>query len=189
MLCAGLAFVPPVRADVYKYVDANGIVHYTDQKPVGGQRYRILVHESAGHRVDWSTVPLNLTAYAAEIHRASRQFGVDSALVRAVIHAESWFQAQALSKKGAQGLMQLMPATQIQLGVTDAFNVQQNITAGVQYLSELLQSFHGDTSLATAAYNAGPGAVREYGGIPPYPETKNYVQRVQMLHQRYQQAL
>ncbi|WP_300497719.1 lytic transglycosylase domain-containing protein, partial [uncultured Methylophaga sp.] len=108
-------------------------------------------------------------------------------LVRAVIHAESAFNAKALSKKGAQGLMQLMPGTAKDLGVTNAFDVQQNIEGGVKYLAGLLNTFDGDIKLATAAYNAGPGAVKRFKGIPPYAETEVYVERVGILHQRYGQ--
>jgi len=101
--------------------------------------------------------------------------------VKAVIAAESEFDQWAVSSKGAQGLMQLMPPTARQLGVADAFDARQNIFAGTRYLRTLLDTFAGDVPLALAAYNAGPNAVRRYGGIPPYRETRGYVQKIQRL--------
>ena len=101
-------------------------------------------------------------------------------LVRALIQAESAFNPRAVSPKGALGLMQLMPATAAELGVTDAFNPAQNVPAGVKYLKQLLDTYDGRVELALAAYNAGPGAVKKYGGkVPPYRETQDYVARIQ----------
>jgi soluble lytic murein transglycosylase-like protein len=136
-----------------------------------------------------ATGKLRLDAYAAEIETASAMWGVDSVLVRALIHAESAFNPKALSPKGAQGLMQLMPATAERFAVADPFDPAQNINGGVQYLAWLLNRFSGDTVLATAAYNAGEGAVDRYGGIPPYRETEQYVVRVESLAARYRAAL
>ena len=112
-------------------------------------------------------------------------FTVDESLIRAIIHAESAYQPDALSPRGAQGLMQLMPATQEELQVIDVFDPASNIEGGTLYLSQLLDQFDDQVELATAAYNAGPGAVREYGGIPPYQETREYVRRVKILYRRY----
>ena len=105
--------------------------------------------------------------------------------MRAIIHAESAFNPNALSRVGAQGLMQLMPATARRFGVGNAFDAAQNIRGGVQYLAFLLKRFNGDLSLAAAGYNAGEGAVDKYRGVPPYSETQRYVQRVGLLAQRY----
>ncbi len=113
-------------------------------------------------------------------------WGVDPKLITAVIANESGFNANATSKVGAQGLMQLMPATARALGVSDPFDPTQNVAGGTRYLRGLLDRFHGDTKLAIAAYNAGPGAVEKYGGVPPYPETQNYVQNVLSSYERYQ---
>jgi len=106
-----------------------------------------------------------------------------------VIHAESAFNPMAMSNKGAQGLMQLMPGTAGDLGVSDAFDAAQNIDGGARYLAQLLRDFNGDVKLAAAAYNAGEAAVQKYGGVPPYDETQVYVARVQQLRDRYQKAL
>ncbi len=115
------------------------------------------------------------------VQKYSRQFGVDPALVQAVITAESGGDAHAVSPKGAMGLMQIMPDEVREYGIQDPFDADQNIMAGVKQLAQKLQLFHGDVSLALAAYNAGSGAVRKYGGIPPYPETQKYVSRVLAL--------
>jgi len=131
---------------------------------------------------------LRLDVYAFEIDAASAHWGVDPMLVRAVVHAESAFNAAAVSPKGAQGLMQLMPATAARFDVEDPFDPQQNINAGVRYLAWLIKRFDGDTRLATAAYNAGEGAVDRHGGVPPYAETTAYVAKVDALTHAYREA-
>jgi soluble lytic murein transglycosylase-like protein len=117
-------------------------------------------------------------AYESLIREAAAHHGVDPALVRAVIRAESAFDAQAVSTAGAQGLMQLMPELSAELGVADPFDPRENIFAGVQYLRWLLDTHNGDERLALAAYNAGPDAVEAYGGVPPFPETQQYVRTI-----------
>ena len=118
--------------------------------------------------------------YQPLIEEHAARNGVNVDLVRAVIQAESAFNPRAVSSKGALGLMQLMPATASEYGVSDAFNPAENIRAGVKYLKQLLDSYEGRVELALAAYNAGPGAVKKYGGkVPPYKETQNYVTRIQ----------
>ena len=139
--------------------------------------------------VDFGKVGLNTSAYAAEIHTAATQYGVEEAIVRAIIHAESAYRANAVSRAGAQGLMQLIPATARRFGVADSFNPGQNIAGGVQYLAFLLKRYNSNLTLAAAAYNAGEGAVDRNGGVPPYAETQRYVQRVGQLADRYRTAL
>ncbi len=112
------------------------------------------------------------------IEAASQKYGVDSKLVEAVVKAESNFNPDAVSSAGAEGLMQLMPATASSLGVSDSLDPEQNVDGGVKLLRELLNRYDGDVSLTLAAYNAGPKAVSKYGGIPPYQETQTYVKRV-----------
>ena len=113
---------------------------------------------------------------------------MEESLIRAIIHAESAYQPDAQSPTGAQGLMQLMPATAQEMRVADPFDPALNIRGGTRYLSDLLLEFDGDVVKAAAAYNAGPGAVHKYGGVPPYEETKEYVRRIQILYQRYRKA-
>ncbi|SIP94117.1 lytic transglycosylase domain-containing protein [Solilutibacter tolerans] len=139
--------------------------------------------------VNFGTLRLNTSAYQAEIDEAARLHGVDPAIVRAIIHAESAYNPKALSRVGAQGLMQLMPATARRFGVTNAFDARQNIHGGVQYLAWLLKRFKGDLTLASAGYNAGEGAVDKYKGVPPYSETRRYVERVRVLADRYRGQL
>jgi soluble lytic murein transglycosylase-like protein len=120
------------------------------------------------------------------IRNTASQFGVDAALVKAVVHVESGFDPRAVSPKGASGLMQLMPQTASRYGVHRIFDPRQNITGGVRYLRDLLSGFAGNTRLALAGYNAGENAVIRYNGVPPYPETRGYITRVMSLYQRYQ---
>ncbi len=139
--------------------------------------------------VNFGRLRLNTVAYQEEIAEAARLHGVDPAIVRAIIHAESAYNPRALSRVGAQGLMQLMPATARRFGVTNAFDARQNIHGGVQYLAWLLRRFKGDLTLAAAGYNAGEGAVDKYKGVPPYSETRRYVERVNLLADRYRGQL
>jgi hypothetical protein len=173
---------------VFRYRDGNGVVAYSSTRPTHTKVDVIRFHCYAcnpNSSVNWRTTPLFIGRYLKTIEAAAAKFGVDTALVRAVIHAESAFNPTALSPKGAQGLMQLMPATARELGVRQAMVAEDNIHGGVNYLARMLKRFNGDTNLATAAYNAGPGAVGKYGGIPPYAETKAYVKRVKILRDRY----
>ncbi|MEE4144793.1 MAG: transglycosylase SLT domain-containing protein [Halieaceae bacterium] len=177
---------------IYKYRDKNGVRSYSDKAPEG-RRYEIFQLScfacNLKSTVDWHNTPLQLDAFKYAISSAASQYRVDPALVRAVIHAESAFKPAARSKKGALGLMQLMPETARDMGVTNALEPEQNILGGVRYLAWLLDQNGGNTLLATAAYNAGPGAVQRYDGIPPFEETETYVKRVRILHERYRNAL
>lgn len=187
-----------LRGAVYRIARADGSVEYTNIRPAGraAQAAKMLFSYIATcfacdlhSTIRWGSVPLNLTAYADAIRAASAEYGVDQAFLRAVIHAESAFNPRALSIKGAQGLMQLMPGTANDMGVLDAFDTAQNIRGGARYLALLLRDFNGDQHLAAAAYNAGPKAVQRYNGVPPYAETQVYVQRVDTLRKRYETAL
>ena len=123
------------------------------------------------------------------IREASNEFGVDKSLIRAVIHAESGFNPRAISPKGALGLMQLMPSTARMHGVRKAMEPQENIRGGTRHLADLLKRYRGNLVYSIAAYNAGEGAVQQYGGIPPYAETKEYVRRVLALQSRYKNSV
>ncbi len=175
---------------VYRYRDDNGVVTFSGAQPALAD-YDVIRFECYACRpdsnIDWRRTRLFRTPYQQEIQGAAREYQVDPALVRAVIHAESAFNPMAVSPKGAQGLMQLMPGTADEVGVSDALNAADNIRGGVHYLARMLQLHGGDVTLAAAAYNAGPGAVRRHGGVPPYPETRAYVERVAILHERYRE--
>jgi soluble lytic murein transglycosylase-like protein len=172
---------------IYKS-EQNGTTAFSDMVPRTGAYlvYRTYCYAcKLTSNVDWNATGLHLSEYEDEIKQAALQFALEPALVRAVIHAESGFNAKALSPKGAMGLMQLMPDTARMLGVKTAYRPDQNILGGSRYLASLLVRFKNDVTLAIAAYNAGPEAVRKHAGIPPYAETRVYVQRVKILYQRY----
>ena len=142
-------------------------------------------YESVYPRLSQTQIQELMPRIEAAIESCSSQYGVDPQLVRAVIKQESGFQPFALSTSGAMGLMQLMPGTAAGLGVTDAYNIEQNIKGGTQYLCYQLKAFDGDLRLALAAYNAGPNAVRKYSGIPPYAQTQSYVEKVLNSYDMY----
>ena len=188
-----------VQGQVYSYIK-DGVRHYTSKPPkgvAGATALRTIPYSfvetcyacSPLPGVNFGTLRLNTAAYATEIRAAALQHGVDESIVRAIIHAESSFNPNALSRVGAQGLMQLMPATARRFGVNNAFDATQNIRGGVQYLAWLLRRYNGDLTLAAAGYNAGEGAVDKYKGVPPYSETRLYVQRVRVLADRYRGVL
>lgn len=177
---------------IYKYTSKDGVISFSDRAPMR-TRYEVVTYScyacNPRSKIDWYTTKLHLEAFDYPIRSAARKYAVDPALVRAVIHAESAFKPDALSRKGAVGLMQLMPATAKDMGVEDSLAPTQNIHGGVKYLSWLLDQHNGNVALATAAYNAGPGAVKRYQGIPPYAETQTYVRRVKILHERYRKEM
>lgn len=190
-LCTGAHAAPEGGGTrIYKYLQA-GTPSFSDVPPAKGGYivYRPSCYAcNVTSNINWSATKLHLDAFGDEITLAARQFDLDPALVRAVIHAESGFNPRARSQKGAMGLMQLMPGTARMLGVPDASDPAHNIRGGAQYLASLLARFKSDVALATAAYNAGPEAVQKYAGVPPYAETQVYVQRVKILHQRYRDS-
>jgi len=175
-------------ANIYTYKSTAGVTSFSDIEPldVDYSRYRFDCYAcEVDSLIDWRQAKLYLTPYKEDINQAALRYDIDPAFVRAVIHAESHFNPQAISKTGAQGLMQLMPATARELGVKNSLSAQQNIKGGVKHLARLLKKYNGDNELASAAYNAGEGAVKRHGGIPPYKETQVYVERVGILHKRY----
>lgn len=130
-----------------------------------------------------------LDRFASQFRAASKKTGVDDAYLRAIAHAESGFDASAVSPKGAMGVMQLMPQTAREYGVSDPMSAQQSIDGGARHLRWLMKRYRGDLVLVAAAYNAGAGVVARYGGVPPYGETRRYIDKVQALHARYRAAL
>ncbi|MBN2720598.1 MAG: lytic transglycosylase domain-containing protein [Proteobacteria bacterium] len=176
-----LLLAAPAAADVYRYVDKSGTVHFTDRPKHPG--YELFLREKRSYR----TLPAGAVNYPYRevVNRACMMHGMDEALVRAVIEVESDFNQYAISTAGARGLMQLMPETMFNLGVRNPYDPDQNVQGGTMYLKNLLSRFSGNMKLALAAYNAGPGAVERYGNIPPYPQTRDYVQKVIHRYQKY----
>lgn len=181
--CYGTAW-----ADIYRYEDSEGIVHFTDAPT--DKRFKIFMRDLKKDRLLRTRFRLFNTANPAEyepiIKTCSEKYGVSSSLIKAVIHAESGYNPNAVSTKGASGLMQLMPGTARSMKVSNSFDPKDNVEGGVKYLRFLLDTFRGDISLALAAYNAGLSRVARYGGIPPYAETRTYVNRVLSYMQSYQ---
>ena len=189
LLLAGTPVV--LHGDVYKWVDENGVVTFTNIAPPANRHYQVLkfpcyASDPKCRSLNWEKVPLNTHSFSSEIQLAAQFNAVDESLIRAIIHAESAYQPDATSPRGAQGLMQLMPATQQAFNISDPFDPASNIEGGTRYLADLLLEFDGDISLATAAYNAGPTAVHKFDGVPPFDETREYVRRVKILYRRYQ---
>ncbi len=186
-------------SDIYRYVDDRGVVHFTNLRP-RGKKWELVVREySKGRRTRSASgrcrtcdvipardrSPDRFTRYDTYIFEASRLYRVPVALIKAVIKVESDFDPRVVSYKGAQGLMQLMPSVQQDLGVRNPFDPRENILAGTRLLRMLANMFGGDMVLTVAAYHAGPGAVRRYGGVPPYKSTRRYVRMVIRAYYRY----
>jgi len=174
-------------ADIYRYVDADGVIHYSNTQP--DEKFTLYLREGPKTvpRATASSLPTEswMTGY---VDRVSRANDLPPALVHAIIKAESNGQRKAVSPKGAKGVMQLMPFTSKRMRVIDPFDPIENIEGGIRYIKELLVSFEGDLTNTVAAYNAGPAAVRKYGGVPPYQETRLYVRRVMDLYRQYSAA-
>jgi hypothetical protein len=191
MVCLSL-LCGQAQADIYKYVDSLGTVHYTDNPAHSG--YRLIIKSTPGHSLKPrmpSGIPSGFRQnhgqhYEPVIRLAARKYNLDAALLNAVVRAESAYNPLALSPKGAMGLMQLMPDTAARYKVADPYNPIQNIEAGAHYLSDLLGLFRADVRLAVAAYNAGENNVIKYGNrIPPFAETRDYVNRVFQYYQPF----
>lgn len=187
----------PAMADIYSFRDARGVVHFTNI-PNGDKRYKLIRKEErpgngqasvGAARVAQLFMPAqaDILRYSSIIDAASKTHGVDGALVHAVITAESGYNAAAVSKAGARGLMQLMPDTAARYGVRNIHDPRENINGGVRYLRDLIAMFNGNLELAVAAYNAGENAVIRHGNrIPPYAETVHYVPKVLGFYRKFQ---
>ncbi len=169
----------PAAAQIYSWRGADGQLILSDKPRDGEGQPTYAVHGAASMRATTPGVNNSKSApFEESIVRHSRREQVAADLVRAVIQVESAFNPVAVSSKGAMGLMQLMPATAVELGVNNPFDPDQNIRGGVQYLRRLLDRYNGNVELALAAYNAGMGNVEKYGDVPPFKETKNYVKKI-----------
>ena len=186
VIFTGAVFGASASADIYRYEDEEGIVHFTDAPT--DKRFKIFLRDlRKDKQLRTRFLLANPAQYEQLINTCAVKYGVNPSLVKAVIHAESGYNPNAVSRAGASGLMQLMPGTAKQLKVTDRFDPNQNVDGGVRYLKFLLDTFKGDVPLALAAYNAGLSKVAKHGGIPPYEETRNYVNKV-MSHMKNYQA-
>jgi soluble lytic murein transglycosylase-like protein len=174
-----VATASPVSAETFQFTAPDGAVHFTNAPT--DPRY-VRMGFSVGTGVGFPNLPVSAAdLYVSEIRHASARHGVPEGLVSALIRVESGFNPRAVSPKGARGLMQLMPATASLLGVRNSFDARENIDGGVRHLRGLLDRFPNNLPFALAAYNAGEQAVSSYRGIPPYPETQNYVSRILAL--------
>jgi soluble lytic murein transglycosylase len=172
----------PAAADIYRYVDEKGTVHFSNVPT--DSRYRLYVRGGS------SRSRYDSRRYDPIIREMSKKYGVDSDLVRAVIKAESDFDPMVVSRKGARGLMQLMPETAKDMRVRNVFAPRENIEGGVKYLRRLLDMFENDLPLTLAAYNAGENVVKQYRNqIPPYKETREYVKKVLRYLQDYKSVI
>ncbi len=168
-------------ADIYKYkyVDKNEFAYFTNMSL--GKGYKKIMSEGPRHK-DKKLRTANPADFHQIISSKSEKYNIEPSLVNAVIKVESNWDSTAVSQKGAQGLMQLMPATAEKMDVKNPFNPEENIEGGIRYLRYLLDKFNGDLTLALAAYNAGPKRIEKFGGIPPIPETQQYVKRVLSIY-------
>jgi soluble lytic murein transglycosylase-like protein len=197
-LVAVIAVAPAASADIYQYVDAQGVVHFTNVK--NDPRYRVYIRGDKALRANGYAAnpgpgslaippserdPGRFTRYDEWIHDAATLYQLPEQLIRAVIKVESDYDPRAVSVSGARGLMQLMPDTAMRLEVRDIDDPRENIFGGTRFLRILANDFNGDLELTVAAYNAGGEAVVRYGGIPPYAQTQNYVVKVTKYYQRY----
>lgn len=194
LLAALLMFVLPhsACADIYWFTDENGVTHFSNV-PTDKRYVPFMADGSAGRasgpKPGPSPVPRQKEKYSSLIEEIARIYALESALIHAVVSVESAYDATAVSRKGAAGLMQLMPETARRYGVIDRFDPKQNLHGGARYLSDLLRMFNGDLNLSLAAYNSGENNVIKHGNrIPPFPETRHYVPRVLDYYRKYQAA-
>lgn len=180
VLTSGVLFLFPSRApaDIYRYIDENGVMHFTNAPT--SSKFKLFMRERK-----LFIAKLDSNQFDPIIDQASKRFGLEAPLIKAVIKAESDFDPNAISHKGARGLMQIMPMNFSLLDVENPFDPHQSINAGARYLKEMMDRYQGKLSLSLAAYNAGPGAVDRYGGVPPYQETEEYIDRVMKYYHRF----
>lgn len=194
LLClVGMSCPAGSSAEIYEYVDSDGISHFTNLKS-RGKGYRRIVFAGRTARAPHTTSrprdlsPDRYSRYDGYLAEAARLYQLPIAFLRAVMHVESGFDPNVVSVDGAMGLMQLMPFTAEKMGVLDPFDPRQNILGGARFLRILANQWNGDLVLTVASYNAGSGAVERYGGVPPYGETRRYVNRVLSHYYAYRQG-
>ncbi len=177
--------VPPSSAGIYRYEDENGVIHFTNCPR--DAKFKLYIREGKDDVENGTRFfsAKDSSQYDSLISEFSKKYQVDFALIKAVIRAESGFNPLAVSRKGAKGLMQLMPETASRVNVSDIFSPRENIEGGVRYLKYLLSLFNDDLRLSLAAYNAGENIVAEVRSIPPYRETIDYVKKVLSYYQSY----
>jgi len=173
--------VIPLYAEIYTYIDQEGTLHFTNA-PVRSDD-KIQIRKLSELSSCFSTTPLISRQYDYHIARAALAYDIPFSLIKAMIKVESDYNPEAVSRAGAKGLMQLMPANIKAYGIINPFDPHENIMTGTQYLKSLFEKFNGNLSLALAAYNAGPACVEKYDSIPPYEETQAYVERVMTYYQ------
>ncbi|MCP4287747.1 MAG: lytic transglycosylase domain-containing protein [Gammaproteobacteria bacterium] len=181
----------PGFSEIYKYMDREGNTHFTDRPQKRAAGYELLWRSGNDprytayySRINLKALKQNKARFSSMIVEVAKRARLKPALLHAVVRAESAYDPKALSKKGARGLMQLMPATAERYDVNDSWDPEQNLDGGARYLRDLLDMFDQDLQLAVAAYNAGENAVKRYGNaIPPYPETQKYVRKVVAFYQ------
>jgi hypothetical protein len=184
-LLSSLVLAAPVAAEsLYRFEDDQGIIHYTNVP--GDPRYSFVRKDPEPQTTkavpEGTVASRGRRAFVEVIRAAAERYGVDPRLIEAMVEAESAGNPTAVSPKGARGLMQLMPERAAELGVRNSFDPHQNVDGGVRHMRDLLQRFGGDVTLALAAYNAGEAAVRSYGGVPPFAETREYVRRIRAMY-------
>ena len=172
----------PAQADIYLYVDSQGVMHFTNTPT--SSKYKVYMSD----KLKYQEALINIKSYDDVISEAAARTGISSSLLKAVIYAESYFNPKAVSKKGALGLMQIMPENLEALNIKDPFDPWENIMGGAYYFKSMLDRFSGQVDLALAAYNAGPTVVEKYNDIPPYPETQRYVKKVMRAFRIYRKS-
>jgi soluble lytic murein transglycosylase-like protein len=196
-LLAGSYESERARADIYTRTDKDGTIHFTNQKPKGKNRreYKVYLRTPPLRKPRPGVVPVpaqntdseRYSRYNASILEAARAFSIPQAFIRAVIRVESDYDPRVVSVAGAQGLMQLMPATARRMSVKNSFEPHDNIMGGARYLRYLANMFGGDMVLTIAGYHAGEGAVIKYGGVPPYSSTHSYIRKILNFYNYYKQ--